>query len=188
MKTGVALLAVLGLSGAAVPQEIEKGSRYDQFISRPGVLVLKSAVVIGELHWTGGPVRVLALHAYEPEKKDKGVFALRFELTPPDRRPSEAGASVDVDECAGLASALEKMSKAVKEWANGSRERDDLQLTTRGEFCVGISQQGYKQWAFINLGKATKGSVTSNSVDSLRDVREMTEKGLAKLRDLGAKP
>lgn len=187
MRTNVTLLALLGLGSLGIARDSEKGSRFDQFVSRPGVLVVKSSVAIGELHWTGGPVRILAVQAYEPDKKEKAVFALRFELAPPDRRPSEAGACVDFDECAGLAASLEQMSKTVKEWSNGSRERDDLQATTRGDYSVGISQQGFKQWLFMNLGKGTKGAVTSNSVDSLRDVKEMTEKGVAKLKEWGAK-
>lgn len=187
----LALLA--GMHALVLAQESpvrQPRNRLEEFVSRKGVLLVKKMYGIRTFTWDLGrddkvTLAVSAIHAYEPDRKESGVFGVRFEGQPILGVPTTA--LLDLASARSLVSALEAMIAQGKENAATLPEFLEVKFALGDSLECGFNQQGTVQRPFLVLGTDLTRTLRSSRMSDLDDLRAAVSLEIEKLVDLGAK-
>ena len=187
----LALLAGLQAIGLAQDTPVKQPrNKLEELVSRKGVVLIKKMYGIRTFTWDLGrddkiTLAISAIHAYEADKKDQGVFGVRFEGQP--ILGVSTTALLDLTSARSLLTALEAMIAQGKETAGTTPEFLEVKFALGDSLECGFNQQGTLQRPFIVLGSDLTRTLRSSRMADLDDLKAAVALEIEKLAELGAK-
>lgn len=174
---------------AAEPPIKPPKNKIEAFVSRSGVLLVKKMYAIKTFTW--GSTReetvafaVGAMHSYEADQKNQGVFGVRFEGRPLKGTPTSA--ILDLASAQSLIKALGDMIAQGKENVLNAPEFLEVKFALGDSFECGFNQQGTVQMPFCVLGTDVSRTFRSTRMADLEDLKSAIAEDIEKLKELGA--
>lgn len=195
-RMAVALATAALASSAALAQNSQNGqavrdttpaTRFEQFSSKKGRLLMKTSYQGAEVRNSQGPIRVRGVALGEPGDSNQ-VFAVVFESEGRGTYARASSAVLDFDEAVSLVQAIDRMKTIAGEMgAAATQPYTEVLFETKSDFQAGFYQSEGKQGAFVRLERFGTDGVRFGDIKLLDDLRSSVSGVVDQLRSVGAK-
>ena len=193
----VAFVLILAAAGTAFSQaastleaqrqQADPATRFEQFSSKKGRLLVKTSYPGGEVRNSQGSVRVRGVSIGAPGEQER-VYAVVFETEGRGAYPRSSSAVLDFDEAVSLLQAVERMMKMAGEMASSpSQPYTEILFETRSSFQAGFYQSEGKQTSFVKLERFGNDGIRFGDLKMLEDLRASVTGVVDQLRTVGAR-
>ena len=183
-------------TSSSVAQDTAKAApspqtKLEELLESKGSIIVKDFYNLGSLdkkmlfaRETQLEIEALVVTAYAGASKTYGI---RVTCKPSASYDIERTSYLDFDECLALSAALSDLVDLAPKLGVEQREYTEAIWTSRGGLVVGFFQQGQKQQGFWKVGGPIGGKSVFMDMKNFAILRDIANKGIEKLRALGAK-
>lgn len=165
----------------------EPATKLEAFLSKKGVLLVKSFRSLGEVCGKTGTncIKFDAVVIVGPGEEKQKIKGIKIEITEGGRNPREHTSFLDYEEIESLSKALSYLLELSAQWASDSaKEYTEVVFSTKDFFTIGFFQKGTEQTSFSSSGYIGTARFFNENADALGSIKEKIDSGLNILKNL----